>query len=254
MYKFRKSCTVLLLIALSLASWAKTASAQTADDIIEKHVAASGGRAAFARLKSRHSAGTVTLTTPGGNITGLIETWNQAPNKARSLTKLDLTALGLGQTVIDQRFDGESGYVLDTIQGNHDITGTQLDSMKNGSFPNIFLNYKEMGATIELSGKEKVGDHDTYLLISKPKAGTAVRTYIDAESYLPVRTIVKVPVPQLGTDLDEVIEFSDFREVDGIKIPFQINQSSLLQTINISLTKVEHNKEIDPAMFSKPKN
>jgi hypothetical protein len=254
MYKFTKGFTVLLLLALSSVIWAKTASAQTADDIIEKHLAASGGRSAFAKLKSRYSIGTVTLTTPSGNITGSIETWNQAPNKARSLTKLDLTPLGLGQTVIDQRFDGESGYVLDTIQGNHDITGTQLESMKNGSFPNIFLNYKEMGATIELSGKEKVGDHDAYLLISKPKAGTAVRTFIDAESFLPVRTVVKVPVPQLGTDLDQVIEFSDFRDVDGIKIPFQINQSSPLQTVSISLTKVEHNKEIDPAMFSKPKN
>jgi hypothetical protein len=111
-----------------------------------------------------------------------------------------------------------------------------------------------MGATIELGGTDKVGDRDVYLLISKPKAGTAVRTYIDAESYLAVRTIVKVPVPQLGTDLDQVIEFSHFRDVDGIKIPFQIKQSSALQTITISLTKVEHNKEIDPAMFSKPKN
>ena len=247
MYKLANGFIVLLLVA-------QIASAQTADDIIEKHLAASGGRAAFTKLKSRYSVGTVTLTTPGGNITGSIETWNQAPNKARSLTKLDLTALGLGQTVIDQRFDGEAGYVLDTIQGNHDITGTQLDSMKNGSFPNIFLNYKEVGATIELSGKEKVGDHDAYLLISKPKAGTAVRTYIDAESYLPIRTIVKVPVPQLGTDLDQVIEFSDFRDVDGIKIPFHINQSSPLQTINISLTKVEHNKDIDQTMFSKPNN
>jgi zinc protease len=254
MCKFKKGLTGFLILTLSLMIWAKTASAQTADDIIQKHLAASGGRAAFAKLKSRSSVGTLTLATPAGNITGSIETWNQAPHKARTLTKLDLTVLGLGQAVVDQRFDGESGYVLDSIQGNHDITGTQLDSMKNGSFPSPFLNYKEMGASIELSGKEKVGERDAYLLISKPKAGTAVRAYIDAESYLPIRTIVKVPVPQLGTDLDQVIEFSDFRDVDGIKIPFQIKQSSPLQTINISLTKVEHNKEIDPAMFSKPKD
>jgi outer membrane lipoprotein-sorting protein len=254
MYKFTKSLTGLLLLTLSLVSLAKTASAQTADEIIEKHLAATGGRAAFAKLKSRTSVGTVTLTTPAGNITGTIETWNQAPNKARTLTKLDLTLLRLGQAVVDQRFDGESGYVIDSIQGNHDITGTQLDNMKNGSFPNPFLNYKETGATIDLSGKEKVGDRDAYLLISKPKAGTAVRTYIDAESYLPVKTVVKVPVPQLDTDLDQVIEFSDFRDVDGIKVPFQIKQSSALQTITVNLTKVEHNKDIDPAIFSKPKD
>jgi outer membrane lipoprotein-sorting protein len=249
-----KRLSTIVLATLSLVSWVKTACAQTADEIIEKHLAASGGRAAFAKLKSRSSVGTVTLATPAGNITGTIETWNQAPNKARTLTKLDLTLLGLGQAVVDQRFDGESGYVLDSIQGNHEITGTQLDSMKNGSFPSPFLNYKEMGATIDLGGQEKVGERNAYLLISKPKAGTAVRTYIDAESYLPVRTIVKVPVPQLGTDLDQVVDFSDFRDVDGIKLPFQVKQSSALQTITINLTKVEHNKDIDPAIFSKPKD
>src|SRR5262249_20589442 len=163
----------------------------TVDEIIEKNLAATGGRAAYAKLKSRSSVGTVTLTTPAGNITGTIEAWNQTPNKARSLTKLDLTLLGLGQAVVDQRFEGQFGYVLDSIQGNQEITGTQLDNMKNGSFPNPFLNYKEMGATIDLGGKEKVGERDAYLLISKPKAGTASRIYIDAESYLPVKTTVK---------------------------------------------------------------
>src|SRR6267154_739013 len=68
----------------------------------------------------------------------------QAPNKSRTLIKLDLSAFGAGQMVFDQRFDGTSGYVLDSLQGNRDMTGDQLEAMRNSSFPSPYLNYKEL--------------------------------------------------------------------------------------------------------------
>ena len=67
--------------------------------------------------------------------------------------------------------------------------------MKNGAFPNPFLNYKESGATVELGDKEKIGERDAYLLILKPKSGSAVRQYVDAASYLAIRVVVKLNVP-----------------------------------------------------------
>src|SRR6185295_3743669 len=120
--------------------------------------------------KSRTTIGTITLSTPGGEVSGPVEIVNEEPNKSRTLIKLDLSSFGAGQMVFDQRFDGTVGYVLDSMQGNRDITGNQLENMKNGSFPTPFMNYKQLGATVELGGKEKVGERDAYLLIYKPKS------------------------------------------------------------------------------------
>jgi outer membrane lipoprotein-sorting protein len=240
-----------LLPAAMVLACARIASAQTADDVIEKHLAALGGRAAIAKLTSRSLAGTMTLSTPGGDVSGTIEIMNQPPNKVRTLTKLDLSSQGVGVVVVEQRFDGTSGYVLDSIRGNRDITGNQLENLKNTVFPSPFLNYKERGVTIDLGEKEKVNGRDAYVLIVKPKSGSISRQFIDAESYLSVRLVLKVDVPEVG-EVEQTTEFSDYREVDGVKIPFGIRVTSALQNFSISVTKVEHNVKIDETLFSKP--
>ena len=121
---------LVLLVALTLSS--APALAQTADEIIEKHLAATGGRAALSKLTSRVSNGTLELTTPVGPLKGTIEVYNKKPNKTRTLVKVDASAFGGAEIVNDQRFDGSTGYVIDTFNGNRDITGEQLEAMKNG--------------------------------------------------------------------------------------------------------------------------
>jgi len=240
-----------LLPAAMVLACARIASAQTADDVIDKHLAALGGRAAIAKLTSRSLAGTMTFSTPAGDVSGTIEIMNQPPNKVRTLTKLDLSSQGVGVVVVEQRFDGTSGYVLDSIRGNRDITGNQLENLKNTVFPSPFLNYKERGVTIDLGEREKVNGRDAYVLIVKPKSGSISRQFIDAESYVTVRLVLKLDVPEAG-EVEQTTEFSDYREVDGVKIPFGIRVTSALQNFSISVTKVEHNVKIDETLFSKP--
>jgi hypothetical protein len=196
--------------------------------------------------------GTISATTPAGDLSGTIEVTNQRPNKTRTLIQMDLSAVGLGKMVQEQRFDGTAGYAMDTLQGNRDVTGDQLEALKNTTFPNPLLNYKEAGATIELAGKEKVGDRDAYVIIGKPKTGPVVRQYIDAQSYLPIKQVVKINVPQIGGEVEQTTEPSDFRDVDGVKVPFRIKTSSALQTIVVTVSQVEHNKSVDQSLFSKP--
>ena len=241
----KRLVVVGLLLGWTPIAWA------TPDDVVEKYLTAIGGREALGKLKSRSMIGTITLSTPGGDVSGSVEILNQAPNKTRTLMKVDLSAFGAGVMTLDQRFDGKSGYVLDTLQGDRDVTGNQLENMKNGAFPSPFLNYKEVGATLELSGKEKVGEREAYLLIFKPRSGSVARQYIDAESYLPIKLVVKVDVPQFG-ELEQTTEFLDYRDVDGVKVPFQVKATSAVQQYTIVITKVEHNVQIDEALFSKP--
>jgi hypothetical protein len=240
-----------LLMAVVVLSCGRTASAQTADEVIEKYLTAIGGRAALGKVTSRSTVGTMTLSTPAGEISGPVEILNQQPNKSRTLIKMDLSSLGAGPMTVDQRFDGTTGYVLDSLQGNRDITGNQLDNMKNNAFPNPLLNYRERGVTVELGGKEKAGDRDAYVLIVKPKSGSVVRQFIDAESYLPIKLVAKIDLPQVG-EVEQTTEFSDYRDVDGVKTPFRVKASSAVQSFTITVTKVEHNVKIDEALFSKP--
>jgi len=235
----------------AVIAWAPIASAQTADEVIEQHLAALGGRAALGKLDSRLMIGTFTLSTPAGDVAGPIEALNQRPNKARTLINLDLSALGAGPVRIDQRFDGTTGYVLDSMQGDRPVGGSQLENMRSAVFPTQYLDYKERGATVELKPKEKVGDRDLFQLVFTPKGGSPVRQYLDAESFLPVRMVVNVEVPGMGL-LDQTSEFSDLREVDGVKVPFQVKSSSAAQSFTITVARVEHNVKVDPALFVKP--
>ena len=135
-----------------------------------KDLAALGGRTALSNLRSRSMKGTITGSTPVGDLTGPVEILNEVPNKSRTFVQLDLSGLGLGKFVQDQRFDGTSGYVIDTMQGNRDIAGEQLDAMKNAQFPSPLLNYKGMGTTVELAGKERsaIVMHMSSLVNRKP--------------------------------------------------------------------------------------
>ena len=128
-----------LVMALLVLGCGQVASAQTADEIVDKVLNAMGGRAAIGKLTSRSTVGTMTLSTPAGEVSGPIEILNQLPNKSRTLIKMDLSSLGAGPMTVDQRFDGTSGYVVDTLQGNRDITGNQLENMKNGSFEEVAM-------------------------------------------------------------------------------------------------------------------
>ena len=235
-----------------LLFWSLPALAQTADEIIEKHIAATGGRAAYGKITSRTASGAITLTTPVGELAGTIELYSKKPNKSRTLIKLDLTALGAGQVVSDQRFDGTTGFVMDSIQGNRTIEGGQLDAMRNGSFPSPLLNYKELGTSIVLGNRDKVDGKDAYVLTMTPKVGPTTRVFIDASTFMLVRTATTLNVPQLGGDIEQVVDFSDFRDVDGLKIPFVTKSSNPAQTVTATMSSVKHNTDIDDASFSKP--
>jgi len=250
--KNMKKILPLIAITALLASRSGLVLAQTADDVVEKHLAAIGGREALGKLRSRIVSGSITLSTPGGDVTGTIEAYAKAPNKSRGLIKVDLSSFGAGQLVVDQRFDGTSGYVIDTLNGNRDITGKQLDIMRSGFFPTPLLKYKESGAKVELTGKEKVGSRDAHVLRVTLQTGTALKHFIDAEDFTLLKTLTMINAPQLGGEVEQTVEFSDYRDVDGVKIPYKSKSSNSAQTFTITVTKVEHNTEIDDKSFSKP--
>lgn len=240
-----------MLGVLTLVLAAQSAFAQTADEVVERTLKASGGREALSKITSRVASGTITVSTPGGDITGPIEMTNQAPNKVRTLIQLDLSVFNLGKMSVDQRFDGTTGYVVDTLQGNRDITGDQLEIMRSTLFPHPFLNYREAGIGIELIGTEKVGDRDAFVLLVKPKTGPSSRHYIDTTSNLPIRQVFTATLDQVG-EVEQTIDIVGYRDVEGIQVPTRVRTASSVQTATITMTNVQHNVPVDAAIFAKP--
>jgi outer membrane lipoprotein-sorting protein len=240
-----------LLGVLALVLLGQTASAQTADEIIERSLKALGGREALSKLTTRVATGTITVSTPGGDVSGPIEIANQAPNKVRVLIKLDLAAFNLGQISVDQRFDGNTGFVIDTLQGNRDITGDQLELMRNTPFPSALLTYREAGTGVELAGTEKLGDREAYVLVLKPKTGPPVRQYIDTMTNLMVRQVVKAAIDPVG-EIEQTTEILAYRDVNGIQEPVRIRTVSPIQTATINITSLQHNVPVDSSSFAKP--
>ena len=82
---------IRLALAAIVLLFAATASAQTADEVIEKSIAAMGGRAALDKIRSRMMTGELTIGTPAGDIAGTVEMYGAVPNKQRTVIKADLS-------------------------------------------------------------------------------------------------------------------------------------------------------------------
>jgi outer membrane lipoprotein-sorting protein len=241
-------CSLLLIPALTGVA---SGQALTADQIIEKHLTALGGREALGKITSRRATGTVSVSTPMGALGGPVEMMAKAPNKMRADIRIDLAAVGgPGEMVISEFFDGTSGWSLNSLQGDNPMAGDQLAGAKNNFFPSPLLKYKELGMTTTLEATQQVNGKPAHVILFTPKAGPAERMFFDAESFLIVRTTSSMTLPQVGLT-ETVSEPSDYRAVDGVKVAFKLAQSAGGQEITMTFTKIENNVALDDAKFVK---
>jgi hypothetical protein len=101
-----------------------------------------------------------------------------------------------------------------------------------------------------VKGKESVNGHDAYVIEATPQDGAAETMWFDADSGLHVRTQREGEGPNGKVTFD--MTFDDYREVDGIKLPFVMHFSLGDFAFVIKLSEVKHNVPIDDAKFDKP--
>jgi hypothetical protein len=247
----KKHSATLLLSLFFVSVGASIASAQTADAVVEKCLTALGGREALGKITTRKSTGTATVSTPGGDVSGPIEISLKAPNKSYVITTLDLSAMGAGQMTVTQYIDGVKGTTVNSLQGENEMTGSELQNALNGVMPTPLLHYKEAGMKIELLPNQKIDGKDLIVLLVTPKAGPAVHIFVDPATYLIARTAVTINSAQMGGDVEQTADYSDYRPVDGVQVAFRAVNSGAQQSITLVFTKVQHNVPMDDAMFVK---
>jgi carboxyl-terminal processing protease len=201
--------------------------------ILEKYLEASGGRSAWEKITSRVSIGTVEMTSLG--INGTVEIDEQSPNKSSVI----INGPGLG--VMQKTFDGSRGWLQDPLQGIIRFSGLGLEMVKDGAVFNKAAKLKELYASPVMLGKEELAGKKVYVVLLGFE-----KWYFDVENGLLLRK---------GNTY-----YDDYREVDGIKLPFKLRDEVLTGAgIIYRLTEIKHNVKIDeakftayPSCFSKP--
>jgi zinc protease len=245
----KRTLTLLFLsLALGAAVFASgrqekpTGALPTVDQILDKYVQAIGGKAAIQKQTSRVSKGTFDIPAMGAG--GPITIYSKAPNK----TLLVIEIAGFG--TIQQAFNGTVGWAQEPQSGLRELTGTELAAAKREGEFYSDIKIKEMFTKLTVTGKAKVGSNEAYVIDAVPTAGEPQKMYFDTQSGLMLRMDVTQEGPQGKVPFE--IYFENYKEVDGIKMPFLMRRNSPAISFTITLEEVKHNVPIDDAKFNKP--
>jgi hypothetical protein len=213
-----------------------------ADDIINKYVAAIGGQAAIDKIKTRTMKGNI-VGSNGQSMT--YETNQSGADKAYEMFKT-------GQGTMERAINGATGWEKNP-QGVHELTGGQFTQIKQQSALFRNLRLKEQYTRMRVAGRDKVGDRDAIIVAATTADNQQERLYFDAENGLLLRrlTFLRTMVGVIPTQSD----FSDYRDVDGVKFPFTIVTSSINAGSPISTTKLDEiklNPAVDDSKFAMP--
>jgi hypothetical protein len=215
----------------------------TGDQVYKHYVEAIGGRAAWEKLRTRVSKGTIEIPAMN-NLSGTIEVHMKAPN-------LILVVINLGGAIISQGFDGTTAWSDDPRNGLRVLTGGELeDERKEANFYHA-LDLQKIYSKFAVTGTEKVDDHDTYVVEATPAGGgDPDKLYFDTGSGLEVRSVNHRHTP--GGSMEFSANIADYREVDGVKLPFRVEQASSQSAFTIKFTDIQHNVELADRLFAKP--
>jgi hypothetical protein len=220
-----------------------TAALPGVEQIINKYVTAVGGRAAAARLQTRVMKGTIEQSQ---GRTPAVEIISKEPGKYLTI----LTTKQQG--VIYQGFNGTTGWIRND-QMQRAMNAAELAQIKQASELYDVIKVKEPSTGMTVTGKEKVGEREAYVVEVKSADGSATeKLFFDTETGLLLRRLVLTnavlfPIP-------EQTDFEDYREVDGVRLPFTIRSSGIDTFFSSTrkFTEIRHNVAVDDTRFNPP--
>jgi hypothetical protein len=213
------------------------------DAIFARYQKAIGSPEDLRKITSRVSRGTFELTVAG--ISASLEVYEKAPNK--TLTVIELPGFG----TILQGYNGSIAFEQQPQSGLRELSGKELAKAKRSSDFYDDLNLKAQYTKLTLTGVETVGANQAYRIEALTPEGDIEKLYFDKQTFLLVRKDESSVTPQGVFPVQIYIE--DYREIDGIKIPFASRISNpSIGNIVIKLTEVKHNVAIEDSKFDKP--
>jgi zinc protease len=160
-----------------------------------------------------------------------------------------MSLTGIGDII--EGYDGKTAWSVNPISGNRDKKGIELEQMILTYNFYREINLDKLYQKMELKGVEKVGADDAYVIVATRGDLPSETFYFNTKTSLLVRQDTTLETPEGKTPTKNF--FEDFREVDGVKIPFK-SCSVLPQFEAITIfTEVKQNVAVEDTKFTKPK-
>lgn len=237
-----KLLTAFVLTAL-ISLNIKNAYAQTADEIINKHIEAIGGKDKVGQVKTVYMEGTIDMMN------------NQAPSITHIVHgKGYKNEVDFNGTKMITCYTDKGGWTVNPMAGQTEATPVPEEMLKTGQLQldatGPLFDYAAKGNKVEFVGREK----GTYHLKVSTSANTEMAFYIDTTSYYISSIVMNMTIN--GQNLEMLVENSDYKKIDnGLMMPFstKLDFRGTGLVITTNQKKIEVNKEIDAGIFEMPK-
>ncbi len=213
----------------------------TVDEVLDRYIEALGGAAALKAVTSRTTKGT--LDVIGHSRGGSYETYEQAPNKMLHVFQAPPLA------TVKVGFNGRTGWVTNR-NGLRMLKGVELARVQRDADFYASLGLKKNFTKVTLAGMSKIGYRDVYVIDLQPALGMAQRIYLDAQTHLLARVNTALTFGPVSEHVEMYLD--DWREVDGVKLPFTISYRFPKLTLSINIKEIRHNVALDPTIFDSP--
>ena len=219
----------------------------TADQVLDKYVAALGGAQRLASITSFVATGSaIGYGELGGNAEFTL--FAKSPNQRAILISYKDTQ----RPSSSWTFDGRSGWIKTPrgLLGEYELIGSELDGARfeaQLAFPG---QLKPALSNWRGAATRSLGDRDFVVVQGTGPRGFLATLYFDPKTSLLSRLVRYGPSP-IGR-MPTQIDYADYRDVEGIKFPFEYKFTWLDGRYTAKLSKIETNVAIDATKFGRP--
>ena len=223
--------------------------------ILAKALAAKGGEKVVSAIKTLSLEGTAqgAVQDPQGNrqkFVAQVKRFYMAPRRMRR--DMDIEN---GKVVSAIVLDGNSAWAYESQGGKSGVgelppafvQALNEQLWRDQEF--VLLRFKEKGAVVTALADKKIDGLDHHVVrVSRADGSAATTLFIAKKTYLLSR------MTYAAQGASAVESFSDYRDVDGVKVAHRRVTTDAMTTFDVTMTKVKINPELDAKLFEKPQS